>query len=739
MQTNKFKLSIVGMTCVNCSNAIERATSKIDGVKSANVNFSLGIGEFVVRDESTIDAIKQKIQKLGYEIAIDYDDLEKRKIERINNIKNKLIVGFVLTFFIMYFEMFSSFKFGMEITFLFTAIVVCYCGSDFFKNAFKSLVNKNFDMNVLVALGSGVAFLYSCFIFAFSKLDIIQISHHGQDGLFHMYFEGASMIITFILLGKFLEERTKIKANDYIKSLLNLAPKKALLLKGNGVVEEILADEIKIGDIVLVKTGMNIPCDGIVINGGAEIDTSFLTGESLPVYKTIGDTVNAGCINTNGFLNIKCNVAKFETLLSRITQLLSDASSKKMPIARFADKIANIFVPVVIILSIITFLTWTLVFSNFYYGIVCAVSVLIISCPCALGLATPIAIVCAVSNCAKHGILVKNPEILEYLKNIKVAIFDKTGTLTEGKISVYKTNLTKSQISIIAGISSLSEHLISRAITDYACKNSILLCNFGGKFENIVGKGIRANDNSVVLGNIELLLESKIQLPNTNENLYNFINNDTDIQSLYKDGFGLVFAAIDGVYVGYFALSDSLKESSISAISSLKKMNIKTVILTGDNEKTAKFIAKSLSVEDIYSNCLPQDKLQILKDYQKDSRVLFVGDGINDAPTLKSCDCGFTMNSGSDIAKSVGDVLLINNNLNSIAYLFRLSKSTMSVVKQNLFWAFFYNIICIPLAAGLFFPVFGIILNPGYAALAMCFSSVSVVLNSLRLKILKFS
>ena len=707
-----FKLNIIGMTCVNCSNAVEKVTKKIPGVKNANVSFTTSLGEFEIENDEAKYKIKEKIEKLGYEIATNYEELALKKQNALKLMRNNLSLSVFLTIIIMILHMGLNHSFVNSLAqFILTSVVVFYCGKHFFIHAFKSLKNKNFDMNVLVSLGVGAAYLYSTFSFLFPSLI--------SDEFNYVYFDSAAMIITFISLGKFLEENSKVKANNHIKSLLNLTPKMALLLKKDGTTDEILATNLKIGDVVLVKNGMTIPRDGVIIDGGAEIDTSILTGESMPVYKKVGDNINAGCLNTNGTIAIRITTYNHETLLARMTKLLSDASAKKMPISRFADKIANIFVPAVILISFITFLAWAIA-GNLQYAIICAICVLVISCPCALGLATPIAIVCSISNLAKKGVLVKNPEVLEILKDTKNVIFDKTGTLTSGKIEVYKTNLSDEIFSKVASLEVLNEHLIAKAIVKYAKENDIKFDKFNGKFENLVGKGLKTDN--LIIGNENLLLENDIKFEKK------------EFEDFLDKGFGVVLVAVDGKYKGYIALNDRVKSHSKEIIDKLNNASINTIMLTGDNKKVANFIASNLDIKEVFSDILPEQKFEIVKKQKEKGITVFVGDGVNDALSLKEADCGIAMNSGSDIAKSSGDILLINNDLNGVLKLIKASNKTMSIIKQNLFWAFFYNALCIPLAAGAF-ASFGLLLSPAYAALAMSFSSVSVVLNSLRLKL----
>lgn len=711
--SQKVKLNIVGMTCVNCSNAIEKVIKKIDGVKDISVSFTLGCAEFVTKDDSTIKIVKEKIEKLGFEIATDYEELIFKKQKVLKGMRNKLIISAIFTSIIMMFHMnFPHDLTNSLVQLAFTSFVVFYCGNHFFIHAKAALRCKNFDMNVLVALGAGSAFIYSVLVLVFPNL--------VPKSLNYVYFESTAMIITFVNLGRFLEEQSKFKANDYIKNLLNLTPKIALLLKKDGTIEEVLADDLNIGDVVLVKNGTTVPRDGVIIHGGAEVDASILTGESLPIYKKVGDQVNAGCLNTNGIINVKITTPKHKTLLSRITKLLSEATAKKMPISRLADKVSNVFVPFIILLSVITFLVWWIC-GNPYYGITCAMSVLLISCPCALGLATPIAIVCALSNLAKNGILVKNPEVLEILKDTKNAIFDKTGTLTKGEISVYSTNLNEDEFKKVASLEALSEHLISKAIVKFAAEKDIKFIKFDGEFENIVGKGLKTAD--LLVGNKALFDENNIKF------------DENEISKFLDDGFGVVLVAINSEYKGYIALSDKLRENAKDLILWLDENEIKSVILTGDNEKVSTNIASNLNIKEIYSDVLPEDKFNVVKKYLKDGVTIFVGDGVNDALPLKESNCGIAMNSGSDIAKGAGDILLVNNDLSSIKNLLNMSKKSMNIIKQNLFWAFFYNALCIPVAAGALYPSFGILLNPAFAAFAMGFSSITVVLNSLRLKI----
>ena len=719
----KVKLNIAGMSCVNCSNAIEKVSKKIDGVLEANVNFANASGEFVLKDASVREVLEQKIKKLGYFVATNIDEFEAKRDEHITAIRNKFIFAFLASMVIMALEMFVRPSVVVNLAILALGfLVLAFSGKDFFAHAIEAVKNKNYDMNVLVALGSGSAFLYSLFAVIFS--DFI------PDDLKNVYVSGAAMIIAFVLLGKYLEERSKAKAGDYLKTLLKISPKTAFLVMPDGNSKEVNVNELKVGDIVIVKNGYNIPSDGVIVQGGAEIDASMLTGESLPVYKEVGDSVFAGTLNTNGYISVKVTKSSYESLLSQILNLLSDASSKKMPIGRLADKIANIFVSSVVATSVLTFLIWIIFSGNFAYAISSAICVLIISCPCALGLATPIAIVSSLARGAKAGILVKNPEVLELIKDAKFVAFDKTGTLSKGQISVKSSNLSEQDLALIASAENLSEHLISKAIVRYAKQKCIDLQKLNGKFQNVVGQGIIYEDenNQIIIGNEKLLLENEVSLNPDESNA---------IKEATNDGSGVILCAINKKFVGFLTLSDELKDEASDVINELTSLNLQSVILSGDDEKVVASIAKKLNVSKYHANMLPEDKFNEIKELTNHGGVIFVGDGVNDSPSLKEASVGIAMNSGSDIAKGAGDIVLIKNDLRGVTGLVRLANATMANIKENLFWAFMYNAICIPVAAGVFYPVFGLLLSPVYGSMAMCLSSVTVVLNALRLRYLR--
>jgi Cu+-exporting ATPase len=720
MSKEKINLNISGMTCVNCSNGIQRVVNKLDGLESSKVNFASNSGEFVINtDKLNKSTLVQKIKKLGYGVEEDIKALEEQKKKSYLKLRKTFILSVVLTACMFGFMFFPIGKYNLYLIFLLASIVQLYAGSRFYILGFKALKNGNFDMNVLVALGTSAAYFYSVAVVLFPSI--------FPEHLRFVYFDGASVIITFILLGRLLEERSKAKATDFLKNLMDLAPLNANLIEENGEIKTVLASELNIDDIVLIKQGEKVSTDAIIIEGEAEIDTSMITGEPMPVYKTIGDDVIAGTLNKTGTLKVKVLKRSSDTALSNIIALLNEAGSKKMPIARLADKIANIFVPTVITLSIITFLVWFFAVGNSLSAILASISVLIISCPCALGLATPIAIVSAVGKGAKEGILIKNPEILEIIKDIKYAVFDKTGTLTEGKITVKDMIIAKEFQSLLASAELHSEHPISKAIVNFAKENQIAIDKEVQKLQILPGLGIKAlyEGKSIFIGNLTLLQNNNVAISQDILEQY---------EKILEQGNGVVMASFKGECLGLIVLEDSIKEDATKMIQELKREHIIPVLLTGDNEITAKNVAKKIGIDLVYAGVLPDEKYKVITELQQNAKVLFVGDGINDSISIKQADIGIALNSGSDITKDAGDIILINNELSAVTKSIHLSKKAMTTIKQNLFWAFFYNAIGIPLAAGVLYPIIGVMLHPMYAGIAMSFSSVTVVLNSLRLK-----
>ncbi len=713
-------LKISGMTCVNCSNAVSKVTKKIKGVQDADVSYTSASGTFTLDDDLDEKKVIEKIKKLGYGVSFDESEFEKQKEQDFKSMQKRFLVAFVCTAFLMMVEYFFLHVKGSHFAmFALASITQFYSGLYFYIHAYSALKNKNSDMNVLVALGTSSAYLYSLSAFLFPNL--------FPQELNYMYFGGSSMIITFILFGKLLEEKSKQRATDYLKKLIDLSPKTSTVIDEQGNEQEVLTSTLKLNDIILVKAGQRLSSDGVIIEGEAEIDTSMLSGESMPVFKKVGDEVNAGTYNQTGVLKVKVTKLFFQTTLSQIVDLLKTSASSKMPIARLADKVANIFVPSVVAIAFITFFVWLSLGNGFLNASLAAVCVLIISCPCALGLATPISLVSALSNGAKNSILVKNPQILEIIKDAKYVIFDKTGTLTKGEIEV-KDAIYEDEdcLKMMAILAKKSEHPISLAVYKYAQDLNLHVKNSDVNFKLHVGLGVEGEveGKNILIGSLEFLKSHNVQMSKKYEDFANIA---------YEKG-GVVYGSIDGQLKAVFALEDTIKSKSKQTIQAVKNMGLIPIMITGDNKKTAKLVADELGINKFYAQMLPQEKYEKIKELQKDKKVIFVGDGINDSPSLKQADIGISLSSGSDIAKEAGDIILINNDIQGVIKAIKLSHKAIKNIKENLFWAFFYNIIGIPIAAGVLYPSFGILLSPMYAGLAMSFSSVMVVLNALRLR-----
>ena len=709
----KIELKIGGMSCVNCANSIAKSALKIPGIKSANVDFNTHCGIFEYEKDADIQALKDKIIKLGFNIAKSQNELEISQQKELKSLKTKFIICTIISVILMWIEMG---EYDLKIVMIILASIgVFYCGFGFYSHAIKSLKERNYDMNVLIFLGTFCAFCYSIFATIF----------HNQipTNLNYLYFSGATMILSFVLLGRYLESKAKALALSHLKSLMDLSPTKAFIVTSDGSTKEIEANRLKIGDIVLVKTGSIIPCDGVITNGGAEIDTSAINGESMPVYRSVAQEVYSGTLVCNGHILIKVSKNPDSTLLAQISKLIQTAASKKLAISKLADKVANIFVPSVVGVAVITLLAWMSANMPFQ-GILSAICVLIISCPCALGLATPIAVVCAISLALKHSILIKNPSALEQFSNLKFAVFDKTGTITTGDISVVETNLNQDSLSLVASISALSSHPISKAIAQYA--KELIDTKFQTKFEYISGLGIKGDN--ILIGSERLLNLNEIFIDESKKAI---IEQKMDI------GYGVILVAINGEFSGYIAISDTIKPEAKEVINSLKSQNITPVILSGDSHKISNLVAKELDIDMVYSEVLPQQKYEIIESLKQSGKVAFIADGINDAAALRAADISIAMNSGSDLAKNSADIILMQNNLNGVLKTLNLAQKSSTTIKENLIWAFGYNALCIPVAAGVLEPHFGIHLTPMWAAFAMSLSSISVVLNSLRLKLSK--
>ncbi len=572
-------------------------------------------------------------------------------------------------------------------------------------------------MNLLVVVGTSAAYFYSLFVLFFPQF--------FPETSRNTYFESAAAIITFILLGRYLETKARNKATSFMKSLLNLKPQKSIIIV-DGKEIEVDADSIVEGDIVVLKKGDKVPVDGIVIEGSCEVNQSAITGEYMPVLKEKGQNVISGSLVQDGYCKIKALRNAKSSVLNQIIKTILEAQSKKPPIAKFADKVVYYFVPTIIIISILTFDIWYFFTENFQLSLIPSVSVLIIACPCALGLATPIAVVSLIGRSAKEGILIKNSDVVEIINNVKTVVFDKTGTLTKGKLKVSSFILENEGLKdYLYTLASKSNHPISKAVVE-KFEGSVLEVE---NFENITGKGLRAviNREIVLNGSLRLMKENNVEIP---KKYIEFYENET------KKGKVVVFLAVNSKVVGVVSIEDEIREEANEVISKLKKEGYEILMITGDSKNTALEVAKKLGIDNVYFEVFPEDKLKIVENLQEEGKkVMFVGDGINDAPAMAKADVGLSMSSGADIAKETGDAVILSNNLKSILKFIKLSKEGNKIIKQNLFWAYFYNSIGIPVAAGILYPINGVLLKPVFASIAMSFSSVSVVLNALRLQV----
>jgi Cu2+-exporting ATPase/Cu+-exporting ATPase len=617
--------------------------------------------------------------------------------------------------------MFIKFPYYEYFQFIIASIIQFYGGYEFYKSSFMSLKNRLADMNLLVSLGTFSAYFYSILVLLFPSF--------FPENMRHVYFEGSSAIITFVLLGRYLEQKSKLKATDFMKNLLSLKPTYATIIV-DGKEYHVKAENIVKGDIIIVRPGDKIPVDGIIIEGQTEVEQSFLTGESNLVCKKKGDEVLGGSINKVGVIKIKAIKNAKDSVLNQIINLLLEAQSKKPKIGQLADRISQVFVPSVLIFAIIVFNIWYYLGYPLNFAFTTALAVLVIACPCALGLATPIAIVNIVGRAAKEGILIKNPEVIENLKDIGIVIFDKTGTLTEGKFQVVDTLYkgSKEELEMILSLEKDISHPISQSIVNFMKENGFNFVNISQK-QILAGRGITGifENKKLYIGNKKLFEEIGI---NISDEFLEFLKKNEE------NGYTVIFGAVDDRIVLALAVSDSIKKEAFEVVKWFKNKGVKTVLLTGDNEKAAKNVAKTLEIDEVYWQLTPIDKYNFTKNLKSDyeKSIVFVGDGINDAPAMAECDVGIAVESASDITKDAGDIILLNSNLKGVIKAVVLAEKGLKIIKQNLFWAYVYNLIGIPVAAGFLYPTLGILLNPMYAGMAMAFSSITVVLNALRLR-----
>ncbi|MFH1588382.1 MAG: heavy metal translocating P-type ATPase [Candidatus Diapherotrites archaeon] len=723
----KEELIVEGMHCASCSALINNKLSKTEGIKKGNANFAAGKA-FVEFDESKIslEKIIELISGMGYKARIGVD-LEREKNLRkkeISDLKKTLLFSAILSIPIFIIGMFlMDLPFRIWVLFLLATPVQFIAGKNFYKGAWSSLKNKTASMDTLIAVGTSAAYFYS----VFALLGFVS----------EQYFETAAMLITLVLLGKYLEAIAKGKASEAIRKLMDLSPKKALIER-NG--KEILIDakDLALGDIIIVKPGEKIPVDGVIIFGSTSIDESMLTGESIPTEKQINDAVFSGTINKHGLIKFKATKIGSQTVLAQIIKLVEEAQGSKAEIQRFADKISSVFVPIIIVISLITFIAWFFVFSEgLSFALIAGVSVLVIACPCALGLATPTAIMVGTGKGAENGILIKNAEALELSHKINAVVFDKTGTLTQGKPKVTDlialNSSEKELLSVSASLEKNSEHPLAEAIVSKAKEEKISFSKVTS-FNAIPGKGIKGiiSGKEFFLGSTNYAKE-KTDLSNVKEK--NNFENEKQISKLESEGKTVMVLFSGKKILGLIAVADTIKENSIEAVQKLKKKGIEVWMITGDNKRTANAIAGMLGITNVFAEVLPKDKASYVKKLQEQGKTIaMVGDGINDSPALAQANIGIAMAQGSDIAMEAGNIVLMKSNPLDVVKAINLGQKTMSKIKQNLFWALVYNVLGVPIAAGVFYYSFGLMLSPMIAGAAMAFSSVSVVSNSILLK-----
>jgi Cu2+-exporting ATPase/Cu+-exporting ATPase len=762
MEKKTYKLK--GMHCASCANIIEGTFKKTEGVKSAEVNYGTEAVKLSFDDKKTnLEALSKKIEPLGYSIVmpsaeemgmsasehaehLGINQSKKEKLAEIKEQKNLVISAIplaIISIFVMAWDILSQLKIVSAMNYdtseffhhllpIMAAYMLFVVGKPYLLGAYRFFRYGKANMDSLIGIGTITAFFYSFIVTAFE----------GPLGKFinveNTYYDVTIVVIMFIALGKFLEARSKLKTGDAIEKLLNLQAKTALVIR-DGKEIEISVNEVVHGDLIVVKPGQKIPVDGVIAEGSSFIDEAMVTGEPMPKEKKIGDTVVAGTINTNSSFTFRATKIGSETLLAHIVKMVQEAQGSKAPIQALADRISGVFVPIVLVIAFVTLLIWLFVGTQFLgfskalsIGLTSFVGILVIACPCALGLATPTAIIVGVGKGAREGILIKDAATLEKLYKVDTVVVDKTGTITKGKpelvsIKNYSKLDEQKVISILAGLEKKSEHPIAFAILEYAKNNSIEIAEVQ-KFEIIKGKGLRGtiNKKEYFAGNTKLISDLKITF---------------DLKSIEAEtlqGKTPVILATKDEIIAVIMIADAIKPEAIEAIKNLHKLGISLVMLTGDDKNTAEAIAKQVGIDRVVGEALPEDKLNTIKMLQAEGKIVaMAGDGVNDAPALAQADVGIAMGTGTDVAIETAGITLLGGDISKLVKAIKLSKITMRGIKQNLFWAFIYNIVGIPVAAGLLYPFFGILLNPIFAGLAMAFSSVSVVGNSLRIKGMK--
>ncbi len=734
----KINLAIDGMTCSSCSNGLEKYLNKQKGILNASVNLVMANATIEYNEEIlNQEKIEEFIKQAGFKSLGEFKEI---KVESKNKKeKNKFIIFTILAIILMYISMGHMINLPVMdfinpninainytvILFILTIPFVIY-GYDILKNGYKNLIHKTPNMDTLVGIGVISSLLYSIY-------SMYMIIKGNINYVHNLYFESTAIVIYFIKLGRYIDGISKDKTKEAIQKLVTITPETAVI-KIDGIEKQVTLDEIKKGDIVISKPGEKIAVDGEIISGKAHLDEAFITGESKPVMKNQGDKIIAGSINYDGYIEYKAEKIGKESTISEIVRLVVEASNTKAPIAKIADTISGYFVPTVIIIAIITFLVYLILGQSFSIALSTFVTILVIACPCSLGLATPLAVIVSEGLCASNGILVKKSEILENAQKVNTIVFDKTGTLTYGKLKISEIiNFTKLEdnkiLQLVGSIEKKSTHPIAKAFTDYLEEKKLPLLKVE-EFENISGFGIIAkiNNEEIILGNSKMMQKYEIE----NKHI-------EDEKKLAEKGNSIIYVAKEKKIIAIVGVNDILRENVKQVINILNEDKIETIMLTGDNKETAEKIAKDIGITKVISDVLPAEKAQTIKKLKQEKRyVMMCGDGINDSPALASSDIGVSVNSGTDIAIDSSDVILTRNDLTSIINLIKISKKTITNIKQNLFWAFFYNILMLPIAIGLFKPL-GISINPMIASLAMVFSSITVILNALRLRNINFN
>lgn len=724
---------VLNMHCAGCANSVERTVRRMNGVVDASVNFAANM--LIVsyqKGQITPEEIRAAVVSIGFDLIIEETSKEEKQEEEqarhYRILKRKVIGAWILVIPLLLFSMWlMHFPYSNEIQLLLTLFFMIFFGNSFYIGAWKQLKHRNSNMDTLVALSTIIAFLFSVFNTFFPQFWY----ERGLEP--HVYYEASAMIIAFVLTGKLMEERAKGNTSSAIRKLMRMQPKSAHVLR-NETEEEVLLEQLQVGDRIIVHPGEQIPVDGLLVQGSSYVDESMISGEPLPVEKNEGDKVLAGTINQRGSFVICASQVGSETVLARIIRMVQEAQGSKAPVQRIVDRITSIFVPTVLGLSVLTFILWILLGGSEYlsYGVLSAVSVLVIACPCALGLATPTALMVGIGKAAEQHILIKDAVALEQMRLVDTVVLDKTGTLTEGHPTATGWLWTKSQLTdykrILLAAEMRSEHPLAGAIIEYLRNEEEITPVSLEKFESFTGKGITAvfKGNTYWVGNNKMLGDFRAIVPDEMKNI--LIQHESE-------GQGIIYFGCKDELIAVISVSDPTKATSVEAVKELKRMGIEVHMLTGDGQRTASAVAARLGIKHFVAEALPDDKADFIRDLQQQGKkVAMVGDGINDSQALALADVSIAMGKGTDIAMDVAMITLMTSDLLLLPKAFDLSRKTVRLVHQNLFWAFIYNMIGIPIAAGILFPFNGLLLNPMLASAAMAFSSVSVVLNSLRIR-----